>query len=90
MNYWDEGGPPLAQVAGLGADCLAEILVGHAVHDPGLEQALRLALAAQSSNAELVHILAGEVDAMSAQRRRWSDGDDQDLAHGIGAMSEPG
>ena len=83
MNGWDEGGPPLAQVAGLGADRLAEILVDHAVHDPGLEQALRLALAAQASNAQLARTLAGEVDAMSAQRRHWSDGDDQDLAHQI-------
>ena len=83
MNGWDEGGPPLAQVAGLGADRLAEILVDHAVHDPGPGQALRLALAAQASDAELARTLAGEVDAMSAQRRHWSDRDDQDLAHGI-------
>ena len=83
MSYWDEGGPPLAQVAGLGADRLAEILVDHAVHDPGLEQALRLALAAQASDAELARILAGEVDAIGARRSRWSDSDDQDLAHGI-------
>ena len=83
MNGWDEGGPLLAQVAGLGADRLARILVDHAVHDPGLEQALRLALAAQGSDAELARSLAGEVDALSARRSRWIDGNDQDLAHGI-------
>ena len=83
MSGWDEGGPSLTQVAALGADRLAEILVDHAFHDPGLEQALRLALAAQASDAELARILAGEVDAMTARRNRWSDGDDQELAHGI-------
>ena len=86
MSGWDEGGPPLAQVAGLGADRLAEILVDHAVHDPGLEQTLRLALAAQASSADLAHILDREVDTIGAQRHRWSDGDDRDLAHGIGRI----
>ena len=83
MSGWDEGGLSPAQVAALGADRLAEILVDHAVHDPGLEQALRLALAAQMSDAELARTLAGEVDAIGARRSRWSDGDDQDLAHGV-------
>lgn len=83
MSGWDEGGSSPAQVAALGADRLAEILIDHAVHDPGLEQALRLALAAQASDMELARTLAGEVDAMGARRSRWCDGDDQDLAHGI-------
>ncbi len=83
MSGWDEGGPSPAQVATLGADRLAEILVDHAAHDPGLEQALRLALAACASDAEFARALAGEVDAIGARRSRWSDGDDQDLAHRI-------
>ena len=83
MNCWDEGGPSPAEVAALGADRLAEILVDHAAHDPGLDQALRLALAAQASGADLELTLAGEVDAMGARRNRWSDGDDRALSHGI-------
>lgn len=83
MSGWDEGGPSLARVAGLGADRLARILVDHAVHDPGLEQALRPALAVNASDAELARILAGEVDTIGARRSRWSDSDEQDLAHGI-------
>jgi hypothetical protein len=86
MSGWVEGSPSPEEVAALGADRLAEILVDHAFHDPRLEQALRLALAAQVSHADLARILAGEVDAMSARRNRWSDGDDQDLAHGIGRV----
>ncbi len=86
MSGWDEGSPSPEEVAALGADRLAEILVDHAFHDPGLEQALRLALAARASHADLARILAGEVDAMSARRSRWSDGDGQDLAHGIGRI----
>lgn len=81
MSGGDEGGSSPAQVAALGADRLAEILVDHAVYDPGLKQALRLALAAQASDAELARIVAGEVNAISAGRSRWRDGDDQDLAH---------
>ena len=63
MSGWDEGGPSPAEVAALGANRLAEILVDHAAHDPGLDQALRLALASQVSDAELARTLAGEVDA---------------------------
>ena len=83
MSGWDEGGPPLAQVVGLGANRLAEVLVDHAVQDPGLAQALRLALAAQASEVDLTRILTGEVDAMCARRSFWSDGDDQNLAYEI-------
>lgn len=83
MNCWNEGGPSPTEVAALGADRLAEILVDHAAHDPGLGQALRLALAAQASDTDLELTLAGEVDAMGARRNRWSDGDDQALSHEI-------
>ena len=83
MSGRDEGGPSPVEVAALGADRLAEILVDHAMHDPGLNQALRLALAARASVAEFVRTLAGEVGALCDRRSRWSDSDDQDLAYGI-------
>ncbi len=56
-------------VAALGARRLAAILVDHLYHDAGLAQALRMALAAGSSDDELVQVLRTEIDAVRSNCR---------------------
>lgn len=83
MSGWDGAGPPLEDVARLGADRLAALVVDHALHDAGLAQALRLALATSGSDQELAEVLAGELDAIEANRPHYDDGSGQDLARSI-------
>jgi hypothetical protein len=83
MSGWNDDGPPLEDVARLGADRLAALVVDHALHDAGLAQALRLALATSGSDQELVEVFAGELDAIEANRPHYDDGSGQDLARSI-------
>jgi hypothetical protein len=57
------------QVEGLGARRLAEIVVNHCDRDEGLRQAVRIALAASAPGDPLARTLAGEIDALRADRR---------------------
>jgi hypothetical protein len=70
-------------VAVLGAYRLAKIVVDHALHDSGLTQALRMALATEGSDDELIRILASEIDAMRSDRRFYDYRESRILAHEI-------
>jgi hypothetical protein len=69
------------EVERLGVRRLAEIVVKHCNRDEGLLQTVRLALAALAPRDALVNTLAGEIDAVSADRRFYGYRESSTLAH---------
>ena len=76
------------EVERLGARRLAEIVVKHCWRDEGLLQTVRLALAALAPGDALVNTLAGEIDAVSADRRFYGYRESSTLAHELDRIRE--
>ena len=75
-------------VEALGARRLAEILVEHADRDTGLHQALRLALASQSSGDQLAQTLCKEIQRIASDRRFYGYRESSSLAADLDRVRE--
>ncbi|NUB04662.1 hypothetical protein FW320_00435 [Azospirillum sp. Vi22] len=75
-------------VEALGARRLAEILVEHACQDTGLHQALRLALASQSSGDQLAQTLSREIQRIASDRRFYGYRESHSLAADLDRVRE--
>ncbi|WP_431858742.1 DUF6880 family protein [Azospirillum sp.] len=73
---------------GLGARRLAEILVEHAYQDPGLHQALRLALASRGSGDRLAQALSEEIQRIKSDRRFYGYRESSSLAADLDRIRE--
>ena len=75
-------------VEALGARRLAEILVEQAYQDAGLHQALRLALASQSSGDQLTQTLSREIQRIASDRRFYGYRESSSLADDLDRVRE--